>query len=73
MVAVLFVVVMAAVSVPVVTHPLPPLTDYVNNLARAYVIAAIGSDADFQRFYAIEWRIIPNLMIDLVVPACTGS
>ena len=66
--AVLFVVLMAAVALPVLTHPHPPLTDYMNNLARAYVISAIGSDADLQRYYAIEWRLIPNLMIDLVVP-----
>jgi hypothetical protein len=64
----LFLTVMAALAVPILTHPLPPLTDYVNNLARAHVIATIGSDADFQRFYTIEWRIIPNLMMDLAVP-----
>jgi len=67
--AVPFAVAMTAVAVPVVTHPLPPLTDYVNNLAAAYVIGAIGADADLQRYYAIEWRIVPNLMMDLVVPA----
>jgi hypothetical protein len=66
--AVLFVAMVAAVSVPVLTHPAPPLTDYMNNLARAHVIAAIATDADLQRFYAIEWRVIPNLMIDLMVP-----
>jgi hypothetical protein len=66
MVAVLALIV--ALSVPILTHPLPPLTDYANNLARAHVIATIGSDADFQRFYTIEWGIIPNLMMDLVVP-----
>ena len=67
-IAILFLWVMAAVSVPVLTHPLLPLTDYLNTLAGAYVIAAIGSDADLQRFYAIEWRVIPNLMMDLAVP-----
>ena len=66
---VLFAVLMAAMALPVLTHPHPPLTDYMNNLARAHVISAIGADADLQRFYAIEWRLIPNLMIDLVVPA----
>jgi hypothetical protein len=67
-VGVLFVLVMGLVSVPVFTHPLPPLSDYLNNLARAHVVAAIGTDPDLQRFYAIEWQIVPNLMIDLVVP-----
>ncbi|MGH6771482.1 MAG: hypothetical protein ACRECO_20975 [Xanthobacteraceae bacterium] len=67
-VGVLFVLVMGLVAIPVSTHPLPPLSDYFNNLARAYVITAIGSDPDLQRFYAIEWQVVPNLMIDLVVP-----
>lgn len=64
----LFLAVTALLAVPIITHRLPPLTDYVNNLARANVIATIGSDAEFQRFYTIEWGIIPNLMMDLVVP-----
>ena len=67
-IAILFLAVTAALAVPILTHPLPPLTDYINNLARAHVIATIGSDADFQRFYTIEWRVIPNLMMDLAVP-----
>jgi hypothetical protein len=67
--AVLSVILLAALAVPIVTHPLPPLSAYLNNLSRAHVIATIGTDADLQRFYAIEWRLVPNLMMDLVVPA----
>jgi hypothetical protein len=55
-------------SVPIVSHPLPPLLDYPNHLARMHVIAAIGRDADLSRFYEIEWQIIPNLMMDMIVP-----
>jgi hypothetical protein len=68
-VAALFVAVMVAVAIPVVTHPLPPLSDYVNHLATAHVVDAIGNDPDLNRFYRIEWQPIPNLMIDLMVPA----
>ena len=57
-----------AVSVPILTHPLPPLIDYTQHPRGAYVISTIASDADLQRFYLIEWRVIPNLMMDLVVP-----
>jgi hypothetical protein len=64
----LFVVLCAAISVPVLTHKLPPLSDYVNHLARMYVIDAQGHDAYLDRFYEIHWQIIPNLMMDLVVP-----
>jgi MFS family permease len=67
-VAALFVAVMVAVAVPVVTHPLPPLSDYVNHLATAHVVDAIAGDPDLDRFYRIDWQPIPNLMMDLVVP-----
>jgi hypothetical protein len=55
-------------SMPVWTHPLPPLSDYVNHLARMYVIATGGRDANLARYYEIDWQIIPNLMMDLIVP-----
>lgn len=64
----LFVALCAAISLPVLTHKLPPLSDYVNHLARMYVIDAQGHDAYLDRFYEIHWQIIPNLMMDLVVP-----
>ena len=67
-VVVLFLAITAALSVPILTYPLPPLIDYINNLARAHIIATIGGDVDFQRFYTVEWRVIPNLMVDLAVP-----
>jgi hypothetical protein len=67
-VAGLLVAVMAAISLPILTHPLPPLSDYVNHLATAHVVDGIRSDGDLQRFYRIEWQAIPNLMMDLVVP-----
>jgi hypothetical protein len=66
--AVLFIVFALVTSIPVITHPLPPLTDYVNHLARMHVIATIGNDPDLSRFYEIDWQIIPNLMMDLVIP-----
>jgi hypothetical protein len=67
-IAVLFVALLAVASIPIATHPVPPLSDYINHLARTHIIDAIGSDPDLARFYAVEWQIIPNLMIDLVVP-----
>ena len=67
-VAALFVALMLVALIPVLTHRLPPLSDYVNHLARTHVINEIGADANLSRFYSIDWAIIPNLMIDLVVP-----
>jgi hypothetical protein len=64
----LFVALSVVTSIPIVLHPWPPLTDYINHLARMHVIAAIGNDPDLARFYEINWQIIPNLMMDLIVP-----
>src|SRR5579863_5573591 len=67
-VAVLFLLFTVIASMPIIAHPLPPIEDYLNHLARTYVISAIGSDANLARFYQIDWQIVPNLMIDLIVP-----
>src|SRR5258708_38934053 len=32
------------------------------------VIATINTDPDLARFYEIDWQVIPNLMMDVVVP-----
>jgi hypothetical protein len=55
-------------SIPIWTNPLPPLSDYVNHLARMQVIAKINNDPNLARFYEIDWQAIPNLMMDLIVP-----
>ena len=67
-IGVLFVVLAAIASIPILLHPWPPLTDYMNHLSRMHVIATIGRDPDLARFYEINWQIVPNLMMDLVVP-----
>jgi hypothetical protein len=38
------------------------------HLARAYIIFRHGSDPLLSQFYAIQWKIIPNLAIHLIVP-----
>jgi len=67
-IAILFLVLMAIASIPVLLHPLPPISDYINHLARMHVIATINSDPDLSRYYEIDWQVIPNLMMDLIVP-----
>ena len=68
MIATIFVVLMAIISIPILLHPLPPISDYINHLARMHVIATINSDPDLSRYYEIDWQVIPNLMMDMVVP-----
>jgi hypothetical protein len=67
-VAVLFALLMAITSIPVILHPWPPISDYINHLARMHVIAVGDSDPDLSRFYEIDWQLVPNLMMDLIVP-----
>jgi hypothetical protein len=67
-IAVLFITLAAIASVPILLYPWPPLSDYINHLARMHVIATIGSDRDLALFYQVDWQVIPNLMMDLIVP-----
>lgn len=67
-IGVLFLALVLVASIPVFTHPLPPLEDYINHLARMHVIATVNSDPDLAKFYEIDWQIIPNLMMDVIVP-----
>ncbi|MBK8007309.1 MAG: hypothetical protein IPK23_01730 [Rhizobiales bacterium] len=41
-IAALFVLLSVVAALPVLTNPLPPLSDYINHLARMHVITAIG-------------------------------
>jgi hypothetical protein len=56
------------ISVPIWTHPLPPLSDYINHLARMQVIATLTKNPQLAKFYQLDWQLIPNLIMDLVVP-----
>jgi hypothetical protein len=67
-IALLFAVLLAIASVPILLNPLPPISDYINHLARMHVIAAGNSDPFLHRYYEINWQVIPNLMMDMIVP-----
>jgi hypothetical protein len=67
--AVLFAIFTLVATIPIITHPLAPMTDYVNHLARMHVIATLGNDPDLSRYYELDWQIIPNLIMDFIVPA----
>jgi hypothetical protein len=55
-------------TLPVWTHRVPPVSDYANHLARMHVIATLQGNAQLGRFYEVDWQIIPNLVMDLIVP-----
>jgi hypothetical protein len=65
---VLFAAFMLLISIPIWTHPLPPLSDYVNHLARMQVIATIKENRQLAKYYEINWQVIPNLIMDFIVP-----
>jgi hypothetical protein len=67
-IAALFVLFVIIAAVPVMLHPLPPISDYINHLSRMHVIASLGSDSDLARFYQVNWQVIPNLMMDMILP-----
>jgi hypothetical protein len=67
-VAALFILFAAITAVPVVLHPLPPISDYINHLSRMHVIASLGADPDLTRYYQVNWQVIPNLMMDMILP-----
>ncbi len=67
-IAVTLVLATALAVSPILVFPLPPLEDYPNHLARMHVILNVGADPDLSRYYEIHWQIIPNLVMDLVVP-----
>jgi hypothetical protein len=67
-IAVLFLAFTLLISIPIWTHPLPPLSDYVNHLARMQVIATLSKNPQLAQYYEIDWQVIPNLTMDLIVP-----
>src|SRR5215471_5929938 len=64
----LFVALTLLMSIPIWTHPLPPLSDYINHLARMRVIAELSNSQQTATFYQLDWQVIPNLAMDIIVP-----
>jgi hypothetical protein len=56
------------VALPTICVKVPPAADYVNHLARSYIIAFGSDDPFLSTFYTIQWKLVPNLAIDLIVP-----
>src|SRR5258706_11830472 len=56
---------LAALSLPLLTTDFPPLLDYPNHLARIFVLANPG-DPVLSRIYAPHWTLIPNLATDII-------
>ena len=59
-IGVLFAAFTLLISIPIWTHPLPPLSDYVNHLSRMQVIATLAKNPKLAEFYEINWQVIPE-------------
>ncbi len=66
--AALFAVLFALASVPVLTSGVLPLVDYPNHLARMALLARLPGDAALGQSYVLDWRPMPNLAMDVLVP-----
>jgi hypothetical protein len=65
----IFLVFLLISIIPLLTHPLPPLEDYANHVSRMKVMADHGQDPFLAKYYEIDWEVLPNLMMDLIVPS----
>jgi hypothetical protein len=54
---------------PLLWATVPPLVDYPNHLARMWILAQNGALPELASNYSVAWRLLPNLGMDLVVPA----
>lgn len=58
----------ALIALFVTLWPLGLGRDYMNHLARTFIEAELGRDAALQRYYALSFDFIPDLMMDLIIP-----
>jgi hypothetical protein len=54
---------------PLLWVSIPPLVDYPNHLARTWILLQNGKIPELADNYVVHWRLVPNLALDLVVPA----
>ena len=54
---------------PLLWATVPPLVDYPDHLARMWVLLHAKGIPALASNYVVDWRLLPNLAMDLVVPA----
>ena len=54
---------------PLLWAAVPPLIDYPDHLARMWVLLHARDIPALASNYIVDWRLLPNLAMDLVVPA----
>ncbi|HEX6841323.1 MAG TPA: hypothetical protein VF113_07335 [Stellaceae bacterium] len=54
---------------PLLWAKVPPLVDYPDHLARMWVLLHAKDIPALASNYVVDWRLLPNLAMDLIVPA----
>jgi hypothetical protein len=55
-------------QLPIWLNEFLPLQDYPNHLARMYVLLNYHNDPHLQEYYRVNFTILPNLAMDIIVP-----
>ena len=58
----------AITLLPLLSVSIPPLIDYPNHLARMHILAFIDTVPALRESYRVDWSLVPNLAMDIVVP-----
>lgn len=66
-----FAVLLFVSLVPIGLVRFPPLVDYPNHLARMHLLVHLESSNILSEFYRVEWTLLPNLAMDVIVPLLT--
>jgi hypothetical protein len=69
--ALAFVALVAVALLPLLLMRYPDLEDYLHHLSRMAILSRDAS-GPLARFYTVDWRLLPNLAMDLIVPPLTG-
>ncbi len=63
---------LAAILLPLLTARVPALADYPNHLARMHILSEQGGNGALGDIYRVQWSLVPNLAMDLLVPPLTA-
>ncbi len=67
-VALFYAVLIGLALLPILSVTVPPLVDYPNHLARMHILSAWENSPALQANYDLNWRLQPNLAMDILVP-----
>ena len=58
-----------ALAIPLLWPSLPPLIDLLGHVGRYHIQLNIPASQALQKYFAVEWKFVPNLGVDLLVQA----